>query len=120
MVQRLQPGPRMSAAVSWPLNGRALITAGQVARDSAADIGGQTRDVLEQIDGLLAQAGFSKADVVSAQVWLSDIALFDGLNQVWDGWVTPGHTPARACVEAKLADPELLVEIQVQAVKGDR
>ena len=116
MIQRFQSNPRMSMAVSWPMTGRMVAVAGQVANDRTADLAGQTRDILSKIDALLAEAGTSKADIVTAYIWLADISGFDEMNAVWDAWVAPGSSPARACVEAKLADPSLLVEIQVYAV----
>jgi enamine deaminase RidA (YjgF/YER057c/UK114 family) len=73
--------------------------------------------VLEKIDGYLEKAGIDKTRLVSAQVWLADIARdFAGMNEVWDAWVPQGHAPARATVQAKLAAPELLVEIAVVAL----
>nr|GFD28443.1 hypothetical protein [Tanacetum cinerariifolium] len=79
----------------------------------------QVQDTLAKIDQLLEEAGTDKSHVVSAYVWLKHVeADFDDMNSVWDQWVSPGNAPARACVEAKLADPRLLVEIQVIAVKG--
>jgi enamine deaminase RidA (YjgF/YER057c/UK114 family) len=77
----------------------------------------QTAKVLEKIDGYLEKAGIDKTRLVSAQVWLADIACdFAGMNEVWDAWVPQGHAPARATVQAKLAAPELLVEIAVVAL----
>ncbi len=118
MIQRLKSNARMSQVVTFPLTGSMVILAGQVADNRSLDVAGQTRDVLSKIDGLLAEAGVTKSEIVSAYVWLTDIATFDEMNAVWDAWVAPGHTPARACVEAKLADPNLKVEIQVYAVKA--
>ena len=69
-----------------------------------------------QIDGLLAKAGTSKAKLLSANIWLRDIAHFAEMNDVWDKWVDPDNLPVRATVEARLATPELLVEIQVTAL----
>lgn len=77
----------------------------------------QTAKVLEKIDGFLDKAGIDKTRLVSAQVWLADIASdFAGMNEVWDAWVPPGCAPARATVQASLASPELLVEIAVVAL----
>ena len=75
----------------------------------------QTASVLAQIDGLLAEAGTDKSRLLTAQIWLTDIRNRDDMNAVWNAWVTPGGPPARACVEAKLAYPEWLVEIMVTA-----
>ncbi len=118
MIQRFKPNPRMSMAVSWPMTGQMVVTAGHVAQDRSADVAGQTKDILDQLDAVLAEAGVSKADIVSAYIWLSDISTFDQMNGVWDAWVLPGSTPARACTEAKLAHSDLRVEIQVYAVKA--
>jgi enamine deaminase RidA (YjgF/YER057c/UK114 family) len=82
---------------------------------SGTTVGEQTASVLEQIDGWLAAAGTSKARLLSAQIWLTDIRNRDAMNEVWNAWVAPGAPPARACVEAKLASPEWLVEIMVTA-----
>lgn len=118
MIERFAPGPRMSMAVSWPMSGQMVVTAGHVAQDRSADTAGQTRDILAQLDAILAEAGVSKADIVNAYIWLSDISTFDAMNAEWDAWVLPGATPARATTEAKLAHPDLKVEIQLFAVKA--
>ena len=112
MIRRIQPGPRMSGAV---IHGDTVYTAGQVADDTAADVAGQTRQILAKLDALLAEAGTDKTRLLSANIWLSDIASFAEMNAVWDGWVVPGQTPARATVEAKLAAPHYRVEIAVIA-----
>ena len=109
-VTRIQTGPRMSQAV---IHGGVVYTAGQVAvGDSVSE---QTADILAQIDALLAEAGTDKSKLLTANIWLSDIKYFKDMNLVWDAWVSPGNTPARACVEAKLARDDLLVEIMVTA-----
>ena len=114
MVQRIKPGPRMSAAV---VHGDTVYLAGQVAGDPSADVAGQTRQILAKIDDLLAQAGTDKSKLLSANIWLSDISTFDQMNAVWDAWVAPGNTPARATVESKLASPANKVEIMVVAAR---
>jgi enamine deaminase RidA (YjgF/YER057c/UK114 family) len=75
----------------------------------------QTKDILAEIDRLLAEAGTDKSKLLSADIWLTDIATFDEMNAVWDAWVAPGNPPCRACVEAKLASPKFTVEIMVTA-----
>jgi enamine deaminase RidA (YjgF/YER057c/UK114 family) len=80
-------------------------------------VAGQTKQILTKIDGLLAEAGSDKSKLLSATVWLTDIRGFDEMNKVWDAWVSPGNTPARACVEAKLARSNLLVEIGIVAAR---
>ena len=103
-IQRIEPGPRMSQAV---IHGNTVYLAGQVARNAA----GQERHRADEghaVDHrrLLAQAGTDKSKLLSANIWLSDMAKFNEMNAVWDGWVSPGNTPARATVEAKLASPQ--------------
>ncbi len=75
----------------------------------------QTRDILGQIEQSLSEIGSDKSKLLHATIWLADIASYDEMNAVWDAWVLPGHAPARACVEAKLADPDYALEIQVTA-----
>ena len=75
----------------------------------------QTRSILAQIDGFLAMAGTDKTKLLSANIWITDMADFAEMNTVWDAWVSPGNTPARATVEAKLASPDYRVEIMVVA-----
>lgn len=89
--------------------------AGQVPADATADMRGQTEQVLARIDELLAQAGSSKEHLISAQVWVTDMAEFDQMNAAWEAWVVAGRTPVRAALEAKLAKPEWKVEIMVIA-----
>jgi enamine deaminase RidA (YjgF/YER057c/UK114 family) len=113
-VKRFKTGQRMSQAVSY---GETVYLAGQVADNPAEDVAGQTRQILTKIDGLLAEAGSDKSKLLSATIWLADIRTFDDMNKVWDAWVSPGNTPARACVEAKLARSNLLVEIGIVAAK---
>jgi enamine deaminase RidA (YjgF/YER057c/UK114 family) len=112
MIQRLHLGARMSQAV---IHGNTVYLAGQVAADPTKDVPGQTREVLDAIDRLLAEAGTDKTRILSATIYLADIGAFAHMNSVWDAWVPQGHTPARATVEAKLAAPAYKVEIQVIA-----
>ena len=114
MIQRIDPGNRMSEA---SIHGGIVYLAGQVAEDAFADIEGQTAQVLAAIDALLAQAGIDKTRILRAQIYLADIGDFAGMNRVWDTWVVPGNAPARATVEAKLANPAWKVEIVVTAVR---
>ena len=76
----------------------------------------QTRQILERIDALLAEAGTDKSQILTTNIWLADIGKFAEMNSVWDAWAAPGNTPARATVEAKLATPAHLVEIMVVAM----
>ena len=83
-----------------------------------ADAKTQTTDVLAQIDSWLQQCGSSKQHIVEATIYLTDMADYAAMNEAWDAWVDPKHSPARACVEAKLAKPEWKVEIKVSAVQA--
>ena len=112
-IKRLESGARMSQATI--ANGFAFL-AGQVATDPTADVEGQTRQVLGEIDRLLAAAGTDKTRILTANVYLADIGTFAQLNKAWDAWVPADAKPARATIEAKLAAPEYLVEIQVTAL----
>jgi enamine deaminase RidA (YjgF/YER057c/UK114 family) len=97
-----------------------VFVGGQTAADRSQDIKGQTAQVLAKIDGFLAQAGIDKTRLLSSQIWVRDIERdFAGMNEVWDAWVAPGCAPTRACVESKLALPDILVEIAVTALAAD-
>ncbi len=112
MIQRIDAGKRMSEASIH--NGVAYL-AGQVPLSAGADIETQTREVLAEIDALLAQAGSDKTRILRAQIFLADISDFDGMNRAWDAWVVAGQAPSRATVEARLANPGWKVEIVVTA-----
>ena len=88
---------------------------GQVAEDASEDIREQTRSMLARVDKLLHEAGSDREHLLSATVYIRDMKDFAQMNEVWDDWVIEGHSPARACVEARLARPELLVEVSVIA-----
>ena len=111
MIERLHVGSRMSKIVRH--NG-VVYLCGQVgnAGDSVTD---QTRECLRRVETLLAEAGSGPEQILQAIVWLADMADFDEMNAVWDAWVPDGHAPARACGEARLARPGLLVEMIVTA-----
>lgn len=111
-IKRIECGKRMSQAVV--ANGMVWL-AGQVG-EPGASVADQTRAVLAQIDRLLAEAGTDKTRIVSAQIWMADMADFAQMNAVWDEWVAEGHAPARATGEAKLATPDYKVEIIVTAL----
>lgn len=111
-IRRFHTGPRMSQAVVC--NGIVFL-AGQVAEDTAQDVSGQTRQILATIDRLLAEAGSDKSRLLGATIYLTDIAEFNAMNKVWEAWVLPGCTPARATVQAALAKPAYKVEIVVVA-----
>jgi enamine deaminase RidA (YjgF/YER057c/UK114 family) len=111
-IQRLHVGARLSEIA---IHNQTVYLAGQIADDTTADIVGQTREVLGHVDRLLNEAGSDKTCILMCQIFITDMALFPGMNEVWDEWVASGHTPPRATVEAKLANPACLVEIVVTA-----
>jgi len=113
-ITRNHTNTRMSQSV---IHDNTVYLAGQVASDSSANITVQTQQVLDKIDTLLAEAGSEKSRILSAQIWLTNIGHFAEMNQVWDAWVPEGDAPARACIEARLASPDLLVEIGIIAAK---
>ncbi|MDA1311533.1 MAG: RidA family protein [Proteobacteria bacterium] len=108
------PGPIMSRCV---VKGDMVFVAGLTASDRSADITGQTQQIVDKIDGFLAQAGTDKSKLLQANLWITDMANFGAMNAVWNAWVDPENPPVRACVRADLAVPELLVEIMVTAYK---
>ena len=112
-ITRTHTGVRMSQIV---VHGDTIYLAGQVgtAGDSVAD---QTRSCLEKIDTLLGEVGSNKTRILQTTIWLADMADFADMNAVWDNWVPEGHTPARACGEAKLALPDFKVEFLVTAAR---
>ncbi len=111
-INRHHTGHRMSQIV---IHGDTVYLAGQVADDPEADVETQTQQVLAKIESLLDEAGSSKSQILSAQVWLASMGHFARMNEIWDAWVPEGDAPARACIEARLASPDLLVEIGVIA-----
>lgn len=111
MIERKHTSARMSKIVKH--NGTAYIC-GQVG-NAGESVAAQTEECLRRVDVLLEEAGSSRKQMLQAIVWLADMADFDAMNAVWDDWVPEGHAPARACGEAKLARPELKVEIIVTA-----
>ncbi|MBX3453384.1 RidA family protein [Ferrovibrio sp.] len=115
-IRRIEVGPRMSQAV---VHGNAVYLAGQVAADTSGDTNAQTKQILGQIDALLAAAGTDKTRILSATIYLPDIGDFAAMNAAWDAWVPKGNTPARATVEARLAAPAYKVEIAVIAALSD-
>jgi len=114
-IERHDIGPRMSKAV---VHGNTVYLAGIVADNpKGKSVTEQTKDIVGQIDALLAKAGTDKTKLLSTNIYLSDMATFAEMNAVWDTWVSQGNTPARATVEAKLATPDYKVEIMVVAAK---
>ncbi|MEJ1161184.1 RidA family protein [Prosthecomicrobium sp. N25] len=112
-ITRIGAGKRMSKAV---IHGGKVYCAGYTADQTAGkSVKEQTAEILAQIDSVLAEAGTDKTRILKANIWLTDIATFAEMNEVWDAWVVAGQTPARATVESKLAAPGLDVEIMVEA-----
>lgn len=115
-IERKHIGTRMSKVV---MTDTMVFLSGQTAdadvRDQ--DITAQTKNVLDKIDGFLADAGIDKTHLLQAQIWVKDMADFQAMNAVWDAWVPEGQTPARACVQAEMASPSILVEIMVTAAR---
>lgn len=115
-IERIQPGPRMSQAV---IHNKTVYLAGQVAAGAPGlSVAEQTTDILRRIDALLAEANSSRNRILSATIWLNDMGNFQEMNRVWDAWIVPGATPARATVESPhLAAPEYTIEIAVIAAQ---
>ena len=113
-IVRHEPGKVLSNAVEY---GNLVFLAGIVSDKLDGDVRVQAADVLSKIDALLAKAGTNKSKILSANIWLTDMRNREAMNESWLAWLDPKNPPARATVEAKLADPRMLVEIQVVAAK---
>ena len=114
-IERHHTEQRMSQIV---IHGDTVYLAGQVAFDKkGASVTEQTRNILDRIDGFLAEAGSDKTKILRATIWLANMDDFAEMNAVWDAWVPQGHAPARACVESRLANPDFTVEIGVIAAR---
>ncbi|MFN5645590.1 MAG: RidA family protein [Sphingomonadales bacterium] len=113
MITRFDTNQRMSQAVSA---GGLVFLAGQVASDTTADAAGQTRQILTKIDELLEKAGSGREMMLSANIWLANMADFAAMNAEWDAWIPKGHAPARATVQSAMASPNYKVEIAVIAL----
>ena len=113
-ITRLHVGKRLSEVA---IHNGTIYLAGQIAEDTTQDIIGQTREVLGHVDRLLMEAGSDKTCILSCQIYLADMKDFAGMNEVWDDWVASGHTPPRATVEARLANPAVLVEVVIIAAE---
>ena len=113
-IQRFHVGARLSEMAIF---NNVIYLAGQVADDPTQDITSQTKQVLAAIDRHLAEAGSDKTRILSATIFVADMAEFPAMNVVWDAWVVQGQTPPRATVEAKLAKPKYKVEIQIVAAR---
>ncbi|HTE82630.1 MAG TPA: RidA family protein [Reyranella sp.] len=113
-IIRIDPGPRLSEASVY---GDRVYCSGMIPEDTSLDIAGQVKQVLAEIDSLLAKGGSDRTKILTATIWLADIVDFAAMNAVWDAWVVPGRTPARATVQARLNDPKMKVEIMVVAAR---
>ena len=113
-IERFHVGARLS---EMAVHNGTVYLAGQVPDDTAADIRGQTAQVLAMIDKLLAEAGSDKTCILMTQIFLTDIAEIGAMNEVWDAWVPPGHTPPRATVQAALANKGYKIEVVITAAQ---
>lgn len=115
-IKRIQTGPRMSQAV---IHNKTVYLSGQVAAGTrGASVTVQTKAILASIDALLAEAKTDKSKLLMATIWLADMATFAEMNRVWEAWVVPGATPARATVSsAQLASAEFKIEIAIVAAQ---
>lgn len=115
-IVRFATNPRRGRAVAH--NG-VLYIGGQTADDEGQDVRGQMAETLAKIDAVLAQAGTDRTQLLTAQIWLKDIARdFADMNEVWDGWIDPAHAPTRATAQCEMATPDTLVEVIVTAALG--
>ncbi|MDG1161850.1 MAG: RidA family protein [Burkholderiales bacterium] len=114
-IKRIDSNSRMSQVV---IHGGIIYTAGIVAADPNTDIQGQTGQILDTIDQYLLSNESNKSNIISATIWLADMADFSEMNAIWDMWVAKDNPPVRACVEAKLAAPQYKVEIQITAAQA--
>lgn len=113
MITRIGPGPRYASAV---IHAGKIYLSGYVPENTVGQtIAAQTEDVLKQIEDTLREAGTDKSRILKANIFLADITTIGEMNEVWDKWVIPNQTPARATVEAKLAHPDWGVEIMIEA-----
>ena len=113
-IKRLHVGTRLSEVA---IHNGVVYLAGQIPENTGDDIAGQTAEVLGHVERLLREAGSDKSRILSCQIFLSDISMIGEMNQVWDQWVALGSSPPRATVEAKLANPNWLIEVIVTAAQ---
>ena len=113
-IERIHTKQRMSRIV---IHNNTVYLCGQVCADATKDIKEQTQTMLDKVDSLLLEANSDREHILSATVYIKDMKDFAEMNAVWDAWVPEGHAPARACVEASMARPELLVEVSVIAAQ---
>lgn len=111
-ITRTGKTDRMSRIVKY---GNTVYLCGQVAKSYDDDIQGQTKTTLEKIEELLNEAGTKKENILSVTVYIKDMNMFSSMNEIWDGWVDKENPPARTCVEAKMANEKILIEMTVIA-----
>lgn len=111
-IERMGSTERMSKIVK---HNDTVYLCGQTASDPQWDIAEQTQRCLDKVDALLAEAGTDRNRILSVTIYVRDMKDFAAMNQVWDAWVADGEKPARACVEARMARPDILVELSVIA-----
>ena len=116
-IIRKETGKRMSKIV---VHNGVVYLCGQVAREMVPDVKAQTMTTLEKIDELLLAAGSDRKSILSAIVYLKNMSDFTAMNEVWDAWVPEGFAPARACVEARMARDEILVEISIVSAVSEK
>lgn len=108
MIERFETAPRMSRVV---VHQGVAYLAGLTADDLSQDIAGQTAQVLAKAEARLALAATDKSRLLSAVIWLRDMADFDRMNVVWEGWIDTANAPARATAECRMAHDDILIEI---------
>ncbi|QNT77962.1 RidA family protein [Entomobacter blattae] len=113
-IIRTSPSAIFSKAVEFH---HFIFTQGMTASDLSLDIAGQSKSVLTQLDALLEEHGTDNTRLLQAQVWLKNIADKDIFNKIWEEWLPKGEAPARACVQAEMVDPRMLVEVMLIATK---
>jgi len=114
MIKRYHSNKTLSKIVTTD---SVVYLAGQVADDTSKDVNDQTRQILAKVDSLLAEVGSDKSKLLSVIIWLADIDEKDAMNEAWFDWIDPADTPARACVESRLARPDIRVEMKIEAAR---
>ena len=118
-IERLDINDATGAVTSRCItHGDMVYIGGITAGDTSGGVAAQMRDILDTVDGYLAQTGAGRNNVLTVQIWIKDMALFADMTAVWNDWVDPEIPPARACVSGDLYRPDILVEITVTAVRG--
>lgn len=115
-IERVGTNPRLSRSVVF---NNMVFLSGQTADDRQQDFRGQMLDVLAKIDSCLVEAGTDKSRLLSAQIWMKDIAAdFQTLNEIWSAWLAPGCAPTRATAQCEMGLPDILVEVIVTAARA--